>query len=364
MGTTYHLDQYQALDKAVERIRPVLMVINNLCFHGFQVAMTRKIPFVLTSSLLPSDLYQHELPRDYPSPTSGLPRSMTSLQRIAHSIFRLRMKLLFFNPVILWRGIKYHDVLTRKGGVDRRALNERAKMETAELAISFSIFGLDYTFPAPPKLHMLGAAVPELPENPPNDELIDWLDNHSSVVYAAFGTITRLTRDEVNAMIDVAYRLGDTHCLLWKLPEEQQCLLPDVNELPSNVRIESWFRSQHEVLAHKNVRVFFNHGGSNSFHEGVFFGKPLLIRPLWLDCYDIAARTVDSGVGLVVDRPETIDSDDVHHKLTRLLNDKTFTERAQYFAERQRAAGGVAKAADLILGCAEKCARDVDMRRD
>ncbi|MGH3374564.1 MAG: hypothetical protein ACRDP6_07485 [Actinoallomurus sp.] len=107
--------------------------------------------------------------------------------------------------------------------------------------------------------------------------------------------------------------------------------------------------SQLDVLAHPNVRVFFNHAGANSFHEGIHFGKPLLMRPLWFDCDDIAVRAADSGIGLVVDPTETIDPDDVVSNLTRPLTEDSFRERAEHRAERQHATSGVRTAADPRL---------------
>lgn len=359
LNADFHFGQYQRLDAAVQEIKPALMIINNLCLYGIQVAMTRKIPFVIVAPFLPSDLFQFDLPRDYPRPLSGLPRKMTVAQKIAHRIFRLRMSTMFLDPTVLKSGVEYHKSMV-KLGVDARSVKDRDRMDAAELVLSFSLFGLDYPFRVPDKLHTLGAMIPPLPETSGEDELTRWLDSHESVVYVAFGTITRLTPYEVDSMLEVTRRLGDKHHVLWKLPKTQQHLLPPADVLPSNLRVESWVPSQYDVLAHQNVRVFFNHGGSNSFHEGIYFGKPLLVRPLWLDCYDHAVRAVDSGVGLAVDRPETIDTDDVHGKLVRLLEENSFRERAEHFGQLQRAGGGVKTAADLILDVTQRSDRSAD----
>ncbi|RZQ60179.1 glycosyltransferase [Amycolatopsis suaedae] len=349
MDAGYVADKYSRLSEAVARIKPALMVINSLCHHAFLVAITHRIPFVITAPFLPSDLCQANLPKGFPVPQSGMPRDMTRAQRFAHWLFRLRMRTLVLDPVILRKAVAYGKAMDRLG-VDRAARPQNAPFDAAEMILCFSLLELDYPFPVPDKLHMLGTMVPPLPETSGDDDLTRWLDAQESVVYVAFGTITRLTRDEVAAMVEVARRLGDRHQVLWKLPREQQAFLPPAGELPANLRIESWLPSQYDVLAHRNVKVFFNHAGSNSFHEGLYFGKPLLSRPLWLDCYDHAVRAVDSGAGLTVDRPDTVDPDDVHHKLRRLLEEDSFRERAGYFSELQRRTGGVRAAADLILG--------------
>jgi polyene glycosyltransferase len=61
-----------------------------------------------------------------------------------------------------------------------------------------------------------------------------------------------------------------------------------------------------------------------------------------VDCYDQAVRAEDLGFGLRLDKPRAIDPDDVVDKLTRVLEEPSFTERAQRMSALQRAA-------DLIL---------------
>ncbi|MDI5941500.1 glycosyltransferase, partial [Micromonospora sp. DH15] len=135
--------------------------------------------------------------------------------------------------------------------------------------------------------------------------------------------------------------------VLWKLPAGQRHRLP--GPLPPHVRVEEWIPSQLDVLAHPNVRAFVCHGGANGFHEGVHFGQPMLMTPFWLDCYDIAARAVDAGVGLALDRPPHVDAGEVAAKLRRLLTEESFRERSRHWGEQCRRAGGVGRAADLVL---------------
>lgn len=227
------------------------------------------------------------------------------------------------------------------------------RIDRAEMVLCNSVPELDYPFEIPAKMKLIGAVMPPLPESSgPEDDagLRERLDARSSVVYMGFGTITRLTRDQVGALVEVARRLDGKHQFLWKLPEEQQHLLPARESLPGNLRIESWLPSQLDVLAHPAVEVFFTHGGGNGFHEGVYFGKPLVVRPLWVDCFDQAVRGQDLGISLTLDRPQTIDPGDVVDKLTRVLGDPAFRRRAERLGELQRAAGGRTRAADLILG--------------
>jgi polyene glycosyltransferase len=95
--------------------------------------------------------------------------------------------------------------------------------------------------------------------------------------------------------------------------------------------------------------VFFGHGGGNAVNEGLVFGKPLLILPFWMDCHDLAARVVEAGVGLSI---SATDADQIVGMLRRLLDEDSFRERAEQLGRSLKEAGGVTRAADVLLACA------------
>ena len=353
--STLRVDKYCRLRDAVTEDRPALMVIDAMCVFAIDVAITEGIPYVLSSPFLASNMVSALVPfsasytpRDFPTPRSGLPWPMSPLQQLSNRLFRLRTALIFTEPSMSRRA-RDDSRVREQLGISRLARRPLARVDQAERVLCYSVAELDYPFPAPPKVHLVGAMIPPLPQVPDGGELAAWLDAQTSVVYQGFGTITRLTRDEVATLVEVARRLAPDHQVLWKLPAEQEHLLPRRDTLPPNLRIESWLPSQLDVLAHPNVRAFFNHAGSNAFHEGIYFGKPQVLRPLWMDCHDVALRARDAGVGLLLDRPETIELDDVTDKLRRVLGEPSFHERAAHFAALQRAAGGRVAAADLIV---------------
>ncbi|MEO6086007.1 MAG: glycosyltransferase [Umezawaea sp.] len=348
MKADFTADKYRRLCEAVDEIRPALMVINSLATYALQVAVVKRVPFIVVAPFLPGDLCPEDVGPDYPAPLSGLPRERTFRQEWAHRYFRLRMATIWLDWKILSRSAKYLRAM-RELDVPQKFYDPAKLFKRAEKILCFSLLELDYPFVPPANLVTVGNLVPPLPETDGDDALTRWLDACESVVYVAFGTITRLTAGEVSAMVEVARTLEGEHHVLWKLPLEQQHLLPPADQLPGNLRIEDWLPSQYDVLAHPSVRVFFNHGGSNSFHEGLYFGKPLLVRPLWLDCYDHAVRAVESGAGLTVDRPNRLDADDVVAKLRALTTDPKFRRNAERIAELQRAAGGAAAAADVVV---------------
>jgi polyene glycosyltransferase len=347
--------KFRELAAVVEKVRPALMVVDSTSAFAIDVALAKDIPFVLSVTYMPSHVLASHNPfspspytsRRFPVPNSGLPHGMTFAQRVANTLFKLRTFGMFLTPSM-------GKVLAEDGRI-RKELgitppSPMTRVERAELILCNSVPELDYPLRYPETMKLVGTMVPPLPEAGDGQELREWLDGHPSVVYAGFGTITRLTREQVASMVEVARRLEGEHQVLWKLPAEQQHLLPPRESLPGNLRVESWVASQFDVLSHPNVKLFFTHGGGNGFHEGLYFGKPLVVRPLWVDCFDQAVRGADFGVSLTLDRPPAMDPDDVVDKLTRVLTDRSFSERARRIADLMQAAGGRTKAADLILG--------------
>ncbi|MET9633076.1 glycosyltransferase [Lentzea sp. NPDC006480] len=344
--------KYRALAELVDEIQPTLMIVESMCMFGYEVAITKGIPYVISNPFVPSNLVTSAVPigpsytpKDFPRPHTGLPADMSFTQRWANKLFGWRTLAMAFSKQNKERNAENAKVVEELG-ISPEARGQFARVEKSELVLCYSIPEMDYPFDIPEKIRTVGALVPPLPQADPG-ELGEWLDAQKSVVYMGFGTITRLTREQVEAFVQVARTLDRKHSILWKLPRDQQKFLP--GKLPSNLRIETWVPSQLDVLAHPNVKLFFTHAGGNAYTESIYFGKPMVSRPLWVDCYDQAVRAQSFRVGLTLDKPHTVDPRDVVDKLTRVLDDPRFRENAERLAALQHAAGGRKTAADLIL---------------
>lgn len=345
--------KFRALEAVVEQVRPAVLVADSTSSYAIDLAQARGIPYVLSVPYLPSNVLTTHVPfgrsyapRSFPVPHSGLPYDMTRRQRMANTMFRFRTLAAFMSPEIN-RVLRKDSKIRRELGLGRP--NMLSRIDDAAAVLCYSIAELEYPLDVPSKFRLVGAMVPPLPQAPGDPGLSSWLDIHPSVVYIGLGTITRLTRPQVEAVVTVARRLAGRHAILWKLAREQQDLLPPAERLPDNLRVETWMPSQLDVLAHPNVKVFVTHGGGNGFHEGLYFGKPLVIRPLWVDNFDQAIRAEQFGTSLTLDRPETVDPDDLYDKLTRVLDTPGFTAKAEHFSTLLHAAGGRDAAADAVL---------------
>jgi len=347
----------RALGEFIDENRPALMVIDKATLFAIALAVSRGIPFVLSNPFLMSHaltagvplLTDSFLPWGFPVPHSGLPRRMTPLQQMRNQLFKLRALRMFLGATM--RPTLLADAaLCKELAIEPAARRAANSIKDAELVLNYTLPEIDFPIAVPPTMRMVGAMLPPLPEAPDDTGVTDWLEAHPSVVYIGLGTVTRLSAADVSSIVEVARRLAGRHHVLWKLPKAAQELLPPHQDLPANLRIETWLPSQHDVLAHPHVKVFLTHGGSNSFHEGLYFGTPMVVRPRWADCHDVAVRGQHLGVSLTVDDPFATDPDDLVDKLTRVAGDDTFRHAAEHLATLQRAAGGRETAADLVLG--------------
>jgi len=263
--------------------------------------------------------------------------------------FRRGVKLTFFRPKTL-RSMLDAVNQRKKAGIVNINGTPSKYADAARAIIGYSTFDVEYTFPAVPEhLTMVGHAVTAEPDKRlPGTELEEWLDAHESVVYIGFGSIMRLTAGQVRGVLAACRQLGERHAVLWKLPKSQRGLLPPDAEIPASVRFEDWVPSQTEVLAHPHVRMFFHHGGGNAVHEALYYDRPQLVMPFWTDCYDLAARVVDRGVGLEVPNVESPDSSQIAASLLRVLTEDRFRVRAAELGARIRAAGGPPAAVDVV----------------
>jgi polyene glycosyltransferase len=312
---------------------------------ALDAALTRGVRYVIHAGSHISNLYPDRLPRHYPAAHSGLPLAMTRQQRITNSTFKVLRVLALLNPRIVWTVGRYLRS-RRAAGLTNAPSTQPAYAKEAAAVIGSTLFGVEYPFPAPDRLRMLGPMVPADRGRPAEyAELFDWLDAHDTVVYLGLSTSMRVTGPVLAAFVDAIAGLGRDRHVLWSVSPAQRALLPAT--MPSNLRIEPWV-PQVEVLAHPHVQVFWTHGGSGG-HQGLYFGKPLLVTPHSWETRDMAVRYHDSGAALMVEDLRSVCGPELIAKLDRLLTEDCFRLRAQYWRQRFLDAGGAAAAAHLVL---------------
>jgi UDP:flavonoid glycosyltransferase YjiC (YdhE family) len=91
------------------------------------------------------------------------------------------------------------------------------------------------------------------------------------------------------------------------------------------------------------------HGGNNTVTEALYFGKPMVLLPVFWDQYDNAQRMHETGFGIRLDTYGH-DPAELPAAVERLLGDQPLRERLGALSGRLQAAPGTERAADLIEG--------------
>ena len=115
-------------------------------------------------------------------------------------------------------------------------------------------------------------------------------------------------------------------------------------ELADNM-IGAEFLPQARLLP--RVDLVITHGGNNTTTEAFFFGKPMIVLPLFWDQYDNAQRVDELGYGVRLS-PYDHDGEALRGAVDRLLGDDALRRRLRAVSERLQSVPGTTKAADLI----------------
>jgi MGT family glycosyltransferase len=115
-------------------------------------------------------------------------------------------------------------------------------------------------------------------------------------------------------------------------------------ELADNMVGEE-FLPQTRILPH--VDLVITHGGNNTTTESFFFGKPMIVLPLFWDQYDNAQRVDELGLGVRLGT-YSHDGEELRGAIDRLLADERMRARLMAMSARLQSVPGTVKAADLI----------------
>ena len=118
----------------------------------------------------------------------------------------------------------------------------------------------------------------------------------------------------------------------------------EVFELAENMT-GAEFLPQASILP--EVDLVVTHGGNNTVTESFFFGKPMVVLPLFWDQYDNAQRVHELGFGTRLDTYGH-QPDELLGAIDRLLADEQLAERLGRISSRLQADPGTSKAADVI----------------
>ena len=120
-------------------------------------------------------------------------------------------------------------------------------------------------------------------------------------------------------------------------------------ELAPNM-VGAEFLPQPAILPHVDLVV--THGGNNTVTESLYFGKPMVVLPLFWDQYDNAQRIDELGLGIRL-APYEVEGDELRGAIDRLLGDAALAQRLERIAARLQSQPGSVVAADAIARAAD-----------
>jgi MGT family glycosyltransferase len=118
----------------------------------------------------------------------------------------------------------------------------------------------------------------------------------------------------------------------------------DLAPLPDNAIVRDYVPQQ-AIL--QRASLFITHGGANSVHHALLYGVPLLLVPQQLEQALIAARVVELGAGLLLNRRRLI-PERAGQLGQQLLTEVSFQTQAAALGRALREAGGAARAAEVL----------------
>jgi MGT family glycosyltransferase len=105
------------------------------------------------------------------------------------------------------------------------------------------------------------------------------------------------------------------------------------------------FLPQTEILP--EVDLVITHGGNNTVTESLYFGKPMIVLPIFWDQHDNAQRIDETGFGVRLDTYGH-SGEELAGAIERLLGDGELAGRLARTSQRLQRARGTEVAADLI----------------
>ncbi len=162
-------------------------------------------------------------------------------------------------------------------------------------------------------------------------------DSSGALVYVSLGSLGSADVALMKRLVDVLGRTPHRY-VVSKGPEHEEF------ELADNM-VGAEFLPQVSILPH--VDAVITHGGNNTTTECMWFGKPMLVLPIFWDQHDNAQRVHETGYGLRLPT-YSFDDEQMSDALSWILDDRSLRARAAAAGDRLRRRSGTALAAELI----------------
>lgn len=313
------------LRKALSALRPDAVVVDNVI--SFPAVQQAGLPWVRMVSCAETEIADDGIP----PVMSGLGAEETD----AFAVFRAR-----YDAVLGPVHDRYNVCRARCGLPPLPA----GQFMDHSLVLNLLLYAAPLRFEraaplAPPLYHYLEGCVRqeepfEMPDIP--------ADPDTPVVYVSFGSLGAADVALIERMIRLF--AGLPYRFLINVGGYKDSF----RDVPDNVHLDYWY-PQPSVIAQADLMI--HHGGNNSVHEALYFGKPSIVMPYCWDGHDNARRLDDTGLGRHLDRYAWRDHE-MTEALDTLVGDAALRARLRGIAAGMVAEDGRRRAAEMILAVA------------
>jgi MGT family glycosyltransferase len=158
-----------------------------------------------------------------------------------------------------------------------------------------------------------------------------------ALIYVSLGSLGSADVPLMQRLVDVLSRTPHRY-VVSKGPQHE------TYELAGNMT-GGEFLPQTSILPH--VDLVITHGGNNTTTECMYFGKPMIVLPIFWDQHDNAQRVHETSFGVRLPTYSFVDGE-LTGAIDRLLADVPLRHRMYKVSRRLQARPGTTRAADLI----------------
>ena len=95
------------------------------------------------------------------------------------------------------------------------------------------------------------------------------------------------------------------------------------------------------------VDLVITHGGNNTITETFYFGKPIIVMPLFVDQFDNAQRIHEKGFGIKLNAHQCT-KEELMNAINKLICDEELALRMKKISQRIQAQVKLGKVGELI----------------
>ena len=84
---------------------------------------------------------------------------------------------------------------------------------------------------------------------------------------------------------------------------------------------------KNDLLAHKDIKAFVSHNGTNSYYKSAYHGVPVVAVPLFLDQFSDAMKAEYFGIATVLDH-KTMDAEELFKAIELVMNEPRYFQKS------------------------------------